>query len=94
MNNRVRRFYMYVRNRIERILRTTTPEQWTYVPTYMNPADCATHSLPASQMQNSPWLQGPGQLRNVRVKPCQEMVHSLLLTQRLIRKLNPFWRFM
>lgn len=33
MNIRVRRFYMYVRNRIERILRTTTPEQWTYVPT-------------------------------------------------------------
>lgn len=70
MNYRVRRFYMYVRNRIERILRTTTPEQWTYVPTYMNPADCATHSLPASQMQNSPWLQGPGQL----YKKCQSEV--------------------
>ncbi|XP_061187504.1 uncharacterized protein LOC133195627 [Saccostrea echinata] len=62
INNRVRRFYMYVSKRIERILRTTTPEQWTYVPTHMNPADCATRSLPASQMQNSPWLQGPVQL--------------------------------
>lgn len=46
INNRtrVRRFYMYVSNRIEPILRTTTPEQWTYVPTHMNPADCATRS--------------------------------------------------
>lgn len=33
----------------------------------MNPADCATRSLPASQMQNSPWLQGPVQL----YKKCQ-----------------------
>lgn len=43
INNSVRRFYMYVSNRIERILRTTTPKQWIYVPTHMNPADCATH---------------------------------------------------
>lgn len=70
INNRVRRFYMYVSNRIERILRTTTPEQWTYVPTHVNPADCATRSLPASQMQNSPWLQGPAQL----YKKCQSEV--------------------
>lgn len=67
INNRVRRFYVYVSNRIERVLRTTTPEQWTYVPTHMNPADCATRSLPASQMQNSPWLQGTVQL----YKKCQ-----------------------
>lgn len=50
INNSVRRFYMYVSNRIERILRITTPEQWTYIPTHMIPADCATRSLPASQM--------------------------------------------
>lgn len=55
INNRVRRFCMYVSKRIiVRILRTTTPEQWTYEPTHINPADCATRSLLASQMQNSP----------------------------------------
>lgn len=93
MNNRVQRFYMYMSNRIERILRTTI--------------DICTHShkpcrmwdpLTSSKQVRCKTVHGCKDLvnstRNVRVKSCQEMVLSLLLTQRLIRKLNPFWRFM
>ncbi|XP_033756115.1 uncharacterized protein LOC117338860 [Pecten maximus] len=43
INNRVRRFYVYVMNRVNRILRTTLPEQWSYVSTNDNPADLGTH---------------------------------------------------
>jgi hypothetical protein len=62
IKNRVWRFYMYVTNRVERILRSTSSNQWSYIPSQLNPADCATRSLPPNQMQHSPWLRGPEHL--------------------------------
>lgn len=60
--NESRRFYTYVANRVERIRKFTTPSQWNYVPTDRNPADLATRCLPAVELQDSSWLQGPKQL--------------------------------
>ncbi|XP_075438936.1 uncharacterized protein LOC142481354 [Ascaphus truei] len=57
--NKKRRFYVYVANRVERIRKSTQPEQWHHVPTEQNPADHATRSVPASQLQNTSWLTGP-----------------------------------
>ena len=59
IHNQSRRFYIYVGNRVERIRRSSNPDQWTHVPTDKNPADLATRSVPASQMQESKWLLGP-----------------------------------
>ena len=42
IQNKTCRFYTYVSNRVDKILRLTKPEQWLYVNTADNPADCAT----------------------------------------------------
>lgn len=62
INNRTRRFFMYVSNRVEKILRITSASQWKYVPTSLNPADSGTRSLSADQLQDSAWLLGPKSL--------------------------------
>ncbi|XP_011452990.3 uncharacterized protein [Magallana gigas] len=60
--NRTRRFYNYVSNRIVRIQAVSTPSQWNYVPTHLNPADAATRGS-VSDMRNmlDIWLTGPVQ---------------------------------
>lgn len=63
INNKTRRFYTYVANRVERILRSSQPTQWSYVPTQENPADQATRS--SARHDNfglSMWLCGPKRL--------------------------------
>jgi len=39
LNNRIRRFYVYVTNRVHRILKFSESSQWHYIPTNENPAD-------------------------------------------------------
>lgn len=62
IHNQARRFYVYVSNRVDRIRKTTGPNQWSYVSTEKNPADSATRCVPASRMQNCAWLLGPSHL--------------------------------
>ncbi|XP_031762669.1 probable E3 ubiquitin-protein ligase TRIM8, partial [Xenopus tropicalis] len=57
--NSVRRFYVYVANRVERIRRISRPKQWNYVPTGLNPADIATRSVPAVVLTQTIWFAGP-----------------------------------
>ena len=57
--NETKRFYVYVRNRVDRIRNSTRPKQWKYVPSAHNPADEATRSLLAADLQDSKWLNGP-----------------------------------
>lgn len=64
IKNRTKRFYVYVAHRVQQILRRTTPDQWVYVPTHRNPADAGTRAIPAHQLPNSSWLQGPDFLRS------------------------------
>ena len=45
IHNSSERFFVYVHNRVHRIRRTTSPQQWHYVPTDQNPADLATRSV-------------------------------------------------
>lgn len=59
IHNVTRRFYVYVSNRVERIRKFSSPEQWHYVPTNQNPADVATRSVPAALLPNTSWLTGP-----------------------------------
>jgi hypothetical protein len=62
INNQTRRFFVYVANRVSRIRNSSTPEQWNYIPTDLNPADSATRSLTPAQMESSAWLVGPSSI--------------------------------
>ena len=57
--NEMRRFYVYVSNRVERIRKSSSPEQWYYVPSHRNPADLATRSVDAQNLSGSMWHHGP-----------------------------------
>ncbi|XP_073769028.1 uncharacterized protein [Danio rerio] len=57
--NETRRFYVYVSNRVQRIRRSSSPDQWRYVPTEQNPADHATRFVSAAHLQKTNWLSGP-----------------------------------
>ncbi|VDI78657.1 Hypothetical predicted protein [Mytilus galloprovincialis] len=50
---------MYVTNRVSRIRKLSKPNQWSYIPTELNPADAATRSVPPDKLQDSMWLNGP-----------------------------------
>lgn len=72
IHNNSKRFFVYVHNRVSRIRRTTSPQQWHYVPTDHNPADLATRSVPASQLTDTMWFTGPEFLH----KPLQTETHE------------------
>ena len=62
ITNETRRFYVYVSNRVERIRKSSSPEQWYYVPSQQNLADLATRSVDAQNLSSSIWLRGPNSL--------------------------------
>ena len=59
ITNESRRFYVYVANRVELIRSMSTPEQWRYVETDLNPADLAMRGVPSSKLIEPSWLVGP-----------------------------------
>ena len=59
IHNKTRRFYVYVQNRVQRILQSTRSEQWSYVPSEKNPADHGSRSVPAAELAGTTWLTGP-----------------------------------
>ncbi|XP_071100525.1 uncharacterized protein [Haliotis cracherodii] len=62
ISNKTRRFSVYVSNRVAKIRKLSSSQQWNYVATDLNPSDCATRSISANLVGNSSWLQGPSQL--------------------------------
>ncbi|XP_041417319.1 uncharacterized protein LOC108712235 [Xenopus laevis] len=59
MKENFRTFYVYVSNRVLRIRRSTSPQQWHYVPTQHNPTDYATRSVAACHLKATTWFTGP-----------------------------------
>ena len=59
ITNKTRCFYIYVSNHVERIKKSSTPDQWHYVQSINNPADLATRSVEAQNLQSTPWHTGP-----------------------------------
>lgn len=70
--NQTRCFYVYVNNRVQCIRKTSSPSQWHFVSTSQNPADHATHSVPAALLSNTTWLTGPTFLSQVEDSPSIE----------------------
>lgn len=42
IGNTTRRFFTYVTNRVEKIHKVSSPSQWSFIPTSLNPADLGT----------------------------------------------------
>lgn len=57
--NTSRRFYVYVANRVARIRKSTSPENWHFVSTEHNPADHGTCPVPAATLKDTSWFKGP-----------------------------------
>ena len=60
IHNQHSRFHTYVANRLQVIHEGSTPEQWNYIPTSLNPADHASRGLsPSNVEQTDIWFKGP-----------------------------------
>ncbi|XP_062585397.1 uncharacterized protein LOC134247072 [Saccostrea cucullata] len=60
VSNRTRRFYSYVSNRVDRILKISSADQWNYISTDRNPADSCTRSISYNtDIMQLPWIVGP-----------------------------------
>lgn len=57
--NETRRFHVFVANRVQQIQEHSSPNQWHYVDTKLNPADHASRGLSAKALLNSSWITGP-----------------------------------
>ena len=61
-----RTFKPFVANRIGEIQSVTSPNQWRYVPTELNPADYVTRGLRVSELiDKESWWKGPKYLQNM-----------------------------
>lgn len=69
INNEARRFHTFVANRVQRIHRTTTPQQWRYIPSDENPADYASRGLSVNDLVTSSWFRGPKFLWEQQIPP-------------------------
>ncbi|XP_056404664.1 uncharacterized protein LOC130296773 [Hyla sarda] len=68
IHNASRRFYTYVANRVTRIRKSTSPEQWHHISTDKNPADHGTRLVPAAALKQTNWFVGPSFLRKPETK--------------------------
>ena len=57
--NEVRRFHVFVANRVQEIQERSSVEQWRYIDTKRNPADDGSRGLHASQISGSKWITAP-----------------------------------
>ncbi|XP_048868217.1 uncharacterized protein LOC125740722 isoform X1 [Brienomyrus brachyistius] len=76
--NEERRFHVYVSNRIQRIRRSTTPDQWHYVSSEHNPADIATRPIAPMKLQNTIWFSGPAFLHRPKTETVAKAPYALV----------------
>ena len=60
IRNDEKRFHTFVANRIAEIRCSSSPEQWRYVPSGLNPADLGSRGTSAANLlKRTDWLSGP-----------------------------------
>ncbi len=60
---------MYVANRVNRIRKSSQPQQWQYVATEQNPADHTTRPASVDILRTSNWFSDPGFLKHTGEPP-------------------------
>ncbi|XP_077967742.1 uncharacterized protein LOC144421974 [Styela clava] len=80
INNKSRRFQVFIANRIALINKHTTPDQWRHVDFKRNPADLASRGLMPDKVNRAElWFNGPLFLRESEAKwPIRPVVLALL----------------
>ena len=62
IGNEIKRFHVFVANRVQQIHAGSSLDQWLYVDTKSNPADEGSRGLRPSQLTKSNWINGPNSL--------------------------------
>ena len=57
--NDVRRFHIFVANRVQEIQEKSSLKQWRYIDTKSNPADDASRRVRPKDLSKSTWIKGP-----------------------------------
>jgi len=67
INNTSKRYKTFVANRISTIHEHSTPSQWNFISTELNPADCASRGQSSKQLlESKEWINGPSFLLQSR----------------------------
>lgn len=69
INNTKKRFLVYVANRIAHIHSLSSPTQWYYIRSEMNPADVSTRGILPNEMEKCVWLSN---IENLEIVPSNE----------------------
>ena len=102
INNESRRFHVFVANRVQEIRNHTSPNQWRYIDTTINPADIASRGATAKDlMMNELWWKGPAFLMSREPLPSSpvpelptdhcELKKATVLTTRVKCEPNTDW---
>lgn len=59
IRNENKRYKTFVANRISTIRDSTEVDQWRHVPSFLNPADDASHGLKADSLFKQRWMESP-----------------------------------
>ena len=57
--NDVKRFHIFVANRVQEIQEKSSVKQWRYIDTKSNPADDASRGVRPKDLSKSKWIKGP-----------------------------------
>ena len=72
--NNTRRFHVFVANRVQQIIESTTVDQWNHDGTRENPADLASRGMTSQEMLDSTlWWKGPSFLSSADPLPHSEI---------------------
>ena len=81
IKNEVRRFHVYVANRVQSIRDVSEPHQWKYIDTSKNPADQATRGTTAKALMELEWLNGPAFLKQASLSPSSAEDHGTAIDE-------------
>ena len=79
LRNTHKRFKVFVANQVQQVTEHTDVSQWSYVPSKMNPADCASQGLTGSNKKhlhllfNSPEFFWKSEFHWLRQNPVKEI---------------------
>ncbi|XP_026012239.1 uncharacterized protein LOC113014739 [Astatotilapia calliptera] len=88
INNDARRFHTFVANRVQRIRESTSPQQWFYVPSELNPADGASRGVTVNELNKSIWFTGPSFLWKNELPTAQPVELDLTIGDPEVRKVQ------